>query len=171
MHRVVLLLLLALAACGGPAPGGHGIAARLECAPFARALSGIDIQGNAADWWWKAEGRYDRGTRPETGSVLVFSSSSLLPLGHVAVVSKVVSRDEVLVTQANWMRHRVTTDQLVRDVSPSGDWSRVRIWWPPSKTLGNSVYPVLGFIYSGRSVSHDRLVRAVPGAIRVASGE
>ena len=171
MHRVVWLLLAALAACGGPAPGGHGIAARLECAPFARALSGIDIRGNAADWWWKAAGRYDRGPTPEAGSVLVFASSSRIPLGHVAVVSKVVSRDEVLVTQANWLRHRVTTDQLVRDVSPFGDWSQVRVWWPPSQTLGSSVYPALGFIYSGQSISHDRLARAVPGAIRVASGE
>jgi hypothetical protein len=102
---------------------------------------------------------------------MVFAQSARLPQGHVAVVSQVMSRREVLVVQANWVHHVVTTDQLVRDVSPFGDWSEVRVWWPPSDVLGSTVYPVLGFIYPGYPTSHDYIVRGVPGAVRVAQHE
>jgi surface antigen len=168
---LALIGVLAVAACGG-APGHYsGQPASLECVPFARALSGISLRGDAADWWWRASGRYGRGMRPETGSVMVFAQTSRLPQGHVAVVSQVMSGREVLITQANWVHHVVTTDQLVRDVSPFGDWSQVRVWWPPSDALGSTVYPVLGFIYSGYPASHDSIVRAVQRAVRVALNE
>ena len=36
----------------------------VECAPFARALSGIHLSGAAADWWSQADGRYARGATP-----------------------------------------------------------------------------------------------------------
>ncbi len=166
-----LLLAAAVAACGGPPPSDMGQAAPLECVPFARALSGIHLNGDAPDWWWQAGGRYARGRVPEVGSVLAFAATQRLPHGHLSVVSRVMSQREILVTQANWVHHRVTTDQLVVDVSGYGDWSQVRVWWPASETLGNTVYPVLGFIYSGRATSHDRIVRAVPGAVRMAEEE
>lgn len=165
---VCLSLILALTACGGSAHRTAGIPAPLECVPFARALSGIDIRGNAADWWQRADGRYAKGVNPDVGAVMVFARTSRLPAGHVAVVSKVVSRREIMVTQANWVHHHVTTDQLVADISPYGDWSRVRVWWPPSNAMGASVYPVYGFIYSGYSSSHDHIARAVPRAVQVA---
>jgi hypothetical protein len=161
-----LLLTLALAACGSPSRDA-GPSVALECVPFARALSGIDLRGDAPDWWWRAGG-YNRGREPEVGSVMVFAQTAGLPRGHLSVVSQVRSRREILVTQANWVHHHVTTDQLVLDVSPYGDWSLVRVWWPPSDTLGSTTYPVLGFIYSGYSSSHDRIVRAVPDAVRTA---
>jgi surface antigen len=166
-----LLLALAVAACGGPPRRDTGMAAPLECVPFARALSGIQLKGDAADWWWRAGDRYARGREPEVGSVLVFPRSPRLPRGHLSVVSQVMSRREILVTQANWVRHHVTTDQLVVDVSPYGDWSTVRVWWPATGTLGTTAYPVLGFIYSGASTSHSRIVRAVPAAVRLALDE
>jgi hypothetical protein len=165
---VCLLPVLALMACGGPAHRSAGIPAPLECVPFARALSGIDIRGNAAEWWYRAGGRYEQGNQPEVGSVMVFARSSRLPQGHVAVVSKVLSGREIMVTQANWVRHHVTTDQIVADVSPYGDWSSVRVWWPPTSALGTTVYPVHGFIYSGYADSHDRIAGTVPHAIQVA---
>ncbi len=160
-----LLLALALAACGGVPERDVGPVVPLECVPFARALSGINLRGDAPDWWWRA-GR--RGRMPETGSVMVFAPTSALPRGHLAVVSRIRSPREVLVTQANWVHHHVTTDQLVLDVSPYGDWSLVRVWWPPTDALGGTIYPVLGFIYSGYPTNHDRIVRAVPAAVRVA---
>jgi surface antigen len=175
MHRVTTLiglpLVLSLAACGGAPYRQVGNPAPVECAPFARALSGIDVHGDAADWWWRAGGRYPRGNRPETGSVMVFAPSPRLPQGHVAVVSDIVSPREILVTQANWVHRVVTTDQMVRDVSYRGDWSQVRVWWPPGDALGATVYSVLGFIYSGYKTNHDDIVRAVPRAVRVALGE
>ena len=166
-----LLLAVLLSACGSPARRDLGQSVALECVPFARALSGIDLRGDAAEWWWQADGRYSRGRSPRPGSVIVFAQSSRLPRGHVSVVSRVISRREILVTHANWVHHHVTTDQLVVDDSPYGDWSRVRVWWPASNALGTTGYRVLGFIYSGNSTSHDRIVRAVPDAVRVALDE
>jgi surface antigen len=170
MRRFPLLLLLALSACGSP-QRDVGLSASLECVPFARALSGIRLSGDAPDWWAEAGGRYAQGRSPQVGSVMVFAATSRLPHGHLSVVSQVRSSREILVTQANWVHHRVTTDQLVLDVSPYGDWSLVRVWWPPSDALGVTTYPTLGFVYSGYTTSHDRIVRAVPGAVRVALDE
>ena len=166
----LLCLLLIVSACGSPRRdiGQH---APLECVPFARALSGVKLRGNAADWWWRANGRYARGNVPETGAVMVLSRTPRLPQGHLSVVSRVMSRREILVTQANWVHHYVTTDGLAVDVSPDGDWSAVRVWWPPADRLGATVYPVSGFIYPAAPLSHDRLVRSVPGAIRLAAAE
>ena len=162
------LLAVALSACGGPPGRDLGQRVTLDCVPFARALSGIDLRGDAADWWWRGGGRYARGGVPEVGSVMVFAQTARLPRGHLSVVSRVMSRREVLVTHANWVHHRVSTDQLVVDVSPYGDWSLVRVWWPESDGLGSTAYPVLGFIYSGYPTSHDRIVRTVPQAVRMA---
>jgi len=166
-----LLSLLALSACGGGAGRDIGQSASLECVPFARALSGINLRGDAVSWWWQAGSSYARGRVPQVGSVLVFAATPTLPHGHVSVVSQVRSRREILVTQANWVHHHVTTDQLVLDVSPYGDWSQVRVWWPPTDTLGSTTYPVLGFIYSGYPTSHDRIVQGVQGAVRLAADQ
>jgi surface antigen len=59
---------------------------------------------------------------------MVLSRSQRLPSGHVAVVSRVLSRRQIMVTQANWVHHRVTQDQPVTDMSDHGDWSVVRVW-------------------------------------------
>ena len=47
----------------------------LQCVPFARDNSGIAIVGNAVNWWGKAAGVYERGSRPEVGSVLNFRAT------------------------------------------------------------------------------------------------
>jgi len=162
--------VLWLSACGGPPSGDMGRFASLECVPFARALSGIQLRGDAYDWWWGAPGRYDQGRAPAVGAAMVFAPSRGLPRGHVSVVSRVVGPRQILVTHANWVHHRVTTDQLVVDDSPYGDWSVARVWWPPVGGLGSTDYPVLGFIYPGHAASHDALVSAVSDAIQVAQG-
>src|SRR5579863_1557304 len=175
LRPCVLLLLLALAACGSSGPEGNarlgdyvGGSVPVECAPFARALSGVRLWGEAADWWPEAAGRYERGETPSVGSVLVLYRSGRLPSGHVAVVSQVVGRREILVTQANWVRGRVSEDQPVIDVSEENDWSLVRVWWPPVGQMGISEYAAYGFIRSDRPASHDQLIAATPGAIRIA---
>ena len=179
MRRIPVLLagLLALAACAsreprpGAYPGGYvGGTVDAECVPFARVLSGIRLWGQAADWWAEADGRYVRQRSPEVGSVLVLRRSAGLPDGHVAVVSRVLSSRLVLVTQANWVRHRVTQDQPVIDVSAANDWSLVRVWWPPAGEMGVTEYPAYGFVLPPRPASHDQLLAATPRAIRSLTG-
>ena len=101
----------------------------LQCAPYAREVSGIDIRGNANTWWGQAAGRYDRGHAPRVGAVLAFAATAKMHYGHVAMVSSVVSDREVLLTHANWSR-RGGIERNVRaiDVSPNGDWSMVKVW-------------------------------------------
>ena len=109
VNLVLCVALLALTGCASTEPRSGGAATGnvpLECAPFARALSGIELRGAAADWWPQAEGRYHRAQTPALGSVLVFRRSARLPDGHVVVVSGVLSDREILVTHANWVRHQ-----------------------------------------------------------------
>jgi hypothetical protein len=57
----------------------------IQCVAFAKQDAGIVIAGNARDWWDNAAGTYQRGRRPEVGSVLSFMANGRMPLGHVAV--------------------------------------------------------------------------------------
>jgi surface antigen len=124
----------------------------LQCVPFARQVSGIEIFGNAKTWWNQAEGRYARGQKPEVGAVMAFKPTSSMPIGHVGTVSKIVSDREVQIDHANWSligghRGQIERGAKVLDVSDAGDWSKVRVWYAPNKDLGNSSYPLYGFIY------------------------
>jgi hypothetical protein len=79
-HGLLGLLLLLLSGCGGGPrlqPGGTlGQSFSLECAPYARAVTGIQLSGEAAWWWDEAAGRYyPRVQQPQPGSVLVFRRS------------------------------------------------------------------------------------------------
>ena len=129
-----------------------------QCVPFAREASGIQIFGDAWSWWDQADGRYRRGHSPREGAVIVFAKNGRLPLGHVAVVSRVVEDRVVMLTHANWSRQngeRGHTEQDVTlfDVSADNDWSEVKVWFRDNNGLGSSTYPVRGFIYgTGRPV-------------------
>ena len=57
----------------------------LECVPYARQMSGIQIYGNAWTWWEQASERYEEGSRPQVGAVLVFRPHGVMKLGHVVV--------------------------------------------------------------------------------------
>jgi hypothetical protein len=171
LFRLLPILCLPLAACGGG--GGNpridlGPRATVECAPFARALTGVSLTGDAADWWTEADGRYDRSHQPQVGSVLVLRRSGRLPHGHVSVVSRVVSRRQIMVTQANWVHDRITEDQPVIDVSDDNDWSIVRVWWPPTGAMGVTDYAAAGFIRPERPLTPDRIAANTPSAVRIA---
>lgn len=162
MRRVLaVLLLLQLASCGtSSGPGVRGYeGGNLSCVPYARARSGINLQGDAWQWWDAAAGRYDRSQRPREGSVIVLRRTSRLSSGHLAVVSRVVSAREIRVDHANWApggtvaRGQVARDQPVTDVSPGNDWSLVRVWYPPSGRLGSTQFPALGFIHPRTSMA------------------
>lgn len=120
-----------------------------QCAPFARSVSGIDIHGNAGTWWNQAAGRYARGHAPKRGAVLAFAATGRMRMGHVAMVTQVLSDREVLLTHANWSRRgQVETNVRAVDVSSAGDWSQVKVWYGSHGGLGTTAYPTHGFIYS-----------------------
>lgn len=119
----------------------------LQCVPFARDNSGIAIVGNAVNWWGKAAGVYERGSRPEVGSVLNFRATGRMYLGHVAVVSRVIDARNVQIDHANWSsRGAISRNISVIDVSPRNDWTAVRVALGQGAEFG-SVYPTYGFIY------------------------
>ena len=141
-----------------------------QCVTFARSVSGIEIRGNANTWWGQAEGRYERGHTPKAGSVLAFSPTSRMRVGHVAMVSKVVSDREVLLTHANWSRRgAIETNVRAIDVSDAGDWSMVKVWYGPQGDLGTSAYPTKGFIYSGHAPRGDMLDAPAPPSLQMVS--
>lgn len=148
LRAIAARFALVVACCLATAAPAEARSRYLQCVPFARAASGIEIHGNAWTWWSQAAGRYERGSEPQVGSVMSFRRTRSMPLGHVAMVSAVVSDREVLLTHANWSR-RGGIERNVRavDVSDAGDWSEVRVWFAPVGGLGSSVYPINGFIY------------------------
>jgi hypothetical protein len=117
---------------------------RVWCVPFARDMSGVDIRGNANTWWSQAAGEFDRTRKPQVGSVMAFAGTRGMPMGHVAVVSEVVSDREIKIDHANWHRNRISLGMSVIDVSDKNDWSRVKVETNPGAY--GSVYPVNGFI-------------------------
>ncbi len=123
----------------------------LQCVPFARAASGIELKGNAVNWWDAAAGVYARGQAPEPGSVLNFRANGHMHLGHVAVVKQVVGSREIIIDHANWAgpgasKGGVSRSVSVVDVSERNDWSAVRVALGHTGDYG-SVYPTYGFIY------------------------
>ncbi len=123
-----------------------------QCVPFARLISGIQIFGDARTWWNQALGHYDTGVSPKAGAVLCFKPTGKMTLGHVAVVSQVLTDRVIQITHANWSRiggtrGQIEKDVTVIDVSPSGDWSTVKVWYDPVRDLGTTAYPTYGFIY------------------------
>lgn len=119
----------------------------LQCVPYAREVSHIELTGNAFLWWAEAAGRYARGNTPAQGAVLNFRSIRRMPLGHVAVVTAVIDSRTILVTQANWIRGTITNDVTMQDVSPNNDWTDVQVELGDTKTWG-AAYPTYGFIYN-----------------------
>ncbi len=147
--------VLLLQACGSSrqatrrVPGEEG--SGWSCVPYARSRSGIQLSGDAWEWWGQAEGRYRRGRTPRDGAVLVLMRTSRLRQGHVSVVARQVSRREIRVDHANWGsgagKGRVARDQPVQDISPQNDWTLVRVWYPRINDFGQSSWPAFGFIY------------------------
>ncbi len=158
MRKKLLAAMLILSAPLSAAPSDHTKAApprvqrHWECVPIARALSGIQIFGDAHTWWRQAEGRFRRGNAPKRGAVLAFKPHGSMELGHVAAVSKIIDSRTILLTHSNWSLIGGRKGQIERnvkaiDVSSGNDWSRVRVWFAPLGDLGTTLWPTHGFIY------------------------
>lgn len=158
MKRAFLPILCALLLAVAAIP-----AQAIQCVPYAREVSGLNLKGNAWQWWHAAAGLYERGRSPRDGSVLVFSRQGSMRYGHVAVVTRVVSNRLVLVDHANWApagsegRGKVTQAVPVLDVSERNDWSQVRVWYRPADDYGSKVYRAEGFVHQpGQGASAPR---------------
>ncbi|HEY7901339.1 MAG TPA: CHAP domain-containing protein [Caulobacteraceae bacterium] len=165
---------LAIAAIIALSPGGAFANDYWQCVPFARLVSGIQIFGDARTWWSQAAGRYQRGFVPKAGAVLCFKPTGRMTLGHVAVVSQVLTDRVIQITHANWSmidgdRGHVERNVTVVDVSPAGDWSEVKVWNDPSRNLGATTYPTYGFIYQdGYATAEAKLAQAQNAAVTLA---
>ena len=134
----------------------------IQCVPYARRVSGIQLYGDAHTWWGQAAGHYARGMRPRVGAIMAFRPYGAMQLGHVAAISKVVDDRTVLLRHANWSPidgRRGQPEDNVRavDVSSAGDWSEVRVWYAPIGALGTTHWPVNGFIYNQKPRANERL--------------
>lgn len=164
LFRATFALLVALGLVSANAPAMAGV---LQCAPYARQLSGLQLFGRAADWWDQADGQYERSHQPRVGAVLAFASSRTMPAGHVAMVSRVVSDREVLLTHANWSyRGGIERDVRAVDVSPNNDWSDVKVWYGPIGNLGLRSNATRGFIYANAPAQKpvQMAMAEIPGA-------
>ena len=149
--------------------------ANLQCVPYARQLSGIQIYGDAHTWWKQAKGRYQRGDQPVEGAVMSLKSHGKMRLGHVAFVSRVIDERTILLDHANWSRINGRRGQIERDVkaidvSRNNDWSRVKIWYTPIGALGKTAYPINGFIYPDSNSVPNRAARQWVSAKPVRKG-
>jgi surface antigen len=151
------------------APGGAFADDYWQCVPFARLVSGIQIFGDAWTWWSQAAGKYETGFVPKAGAVLCFRPTGRMRLGHVAVVSQVLTDRVIQISQANWSlingtRGQVERNVTVVDVSANGDWSEVKVWNDPSHNLGTTVYPTYGFIYQDAATAASAKITAASDA-------
>ena len=122
----------------------------LQCVVYARERTGINIRGDAADWWDRAAGKYARGKDPVLGSILVLTGYAGPHRSHLAVVTAMVSDREIRIDHANWFDDgTILRNDPVIDVSPDNDWSEVRVYNPRTETLGARTYLVQGFIGPG----------------------
>lgn len=128
--------------------------ADLECVPFAREASGIDIRGNANRWWNLAEGKYSRSRRPQEGAVFVMRGYRTARRGHVAVVRQVLDPRTIVVDHANWGNDgRIYLSAPMRDESAKNDWTKVRVWYTPTNQWGRRLYRAKGFILPTTAVA------------------
>ncbi len=166
---LALLTLLALPATA-QAHLHHAGHAHLQCVAYARSASAVQLSGNARNWWDNAEGVYNRGHQPVAGAVLAFGASHAMPMGHVAVVSKVIDPRHILLNHANWSRPgMVEHDALAVDVSDAGDWSSVRVWYAPTKSLGQREASAHGFIYPANTDPATTPASIAPASTEVAA--
>jgi hypothetical protein len=132
----------------------------MECVPYARARSGVELFGDAGSWWARADGKYAKEQTPLLGSVMVLTGYAGPGRGHVGVVSDLVSSREIRLDHANWLGDgAIYLYDPVVDVSPDNRWTEVRVWNPRSRSWGTRTYLVEGFIGPAR-VSGDGRIAA-----------
>ena len=130
---------------------GHYSSDIVQCAIYARDVTGVRLYGDADSWWRGSSNLYNRGQKPRNGAILVLKKTSRMHGGHVAVVNEVLGPHMINVTHSNWgadskSRHIIYDAMRVKDVSANGDWTSVRFWNYEQNVFGFP-YAAYGFIY------------------------
>ena len=159
--RYGLAAIAAVTTVAVPTPAGA-----VECVQFvkdelAKSYPNRDfsaLHGNAADWYRNAKKAYGSsvvGALPSKGAVMVFAGSgdaASFPryasfasgsLGHVALVTKVVNGQNILVDHANWRQGLV--DRNVK-VTTGDNWVTASVFNLNTNAMGGNRYAVAGFI-------------------------
>jgi hypothetical protein len=84
---------------------------------------------------------------PKLVAYLAFLSDARMPLGHIAIVTRVINVREIEVDQANWgLPGTITRGVAVLDVSTNNDWTTVRVGLRERYHF-DAAYTTNGFIY------------------------
>ena len=125
------------AACARPRGGGGASPPRLRRPMRAVRAPGVRHRRSTATpgpGGTRPTAATSAGTRPASARSSPSPSSRGLPLGHVAVVSRIVEKRVLMLTHANWSRQNgerghAEQDVTLFDVSPDNDWSEVKVWY------------------------------------------
>jgi len=149
--------------------------AHLECVPYAREHSTVNLRGDAYTWWNKAEGVYARSGLPSLGAVMVLAGYAGRHRAHVAIVMRQISPREIRINHANWLDDgAIYVNDPVLDVSQANDWTEVKVWNIRSGTWGTKVYAVQGFIGPGPATPTPLVASAGPSdgiALQIAASD
>ena len=143
-------------------------ASAINCVAYVKAVTGFSLMGDAWQWWGAAEHVYERGYAPAPGAVMVFSRTARMHVGHVALVSRIVSNREILIDQANWHHGLVDRGVSVHDLSLANDWSSVEVEW--TKGVYGGPFPITGFVYAPGTPRQADRPHLVEAAYRVPQG-
>ena len=75
------------------------------------------------------------GNTPQVGAIMVWGKAGVFTNGHVAIVEKVISEDEVYTSESNYNGSEFVNKTRKKDNNGKGRW-------------GNGTCPFLGFIYN-----------------------
>lgn len=167
MRHILKIILIGccsflLVACASsfntPNASGRYASSPVQCVPYAREASGMNIRGDAWTWWEQANPpNYARGYTPMPGAVLVLARTQRMTHGHVAVVKRIINNREIAVSHSNWgsdrKNRRIIYDEVrVRDISPANDWTLVKFWNHGGNNFGFP-YAAKGFIYKSSQLA------------------
>lgn len=149
------LLAVFVAIMSQPAIAGLCDDGLCQCVDYAKENGWSDFSGLgfAYKWWFAATEKtssyyvpgYPVGNIPQIGAVLVLKPWSGNTAGHVAIVTKIVDDDEILVNHANWRNDEVIRiGDKVKDAS-GGKWKKILVQY--GADYGSTTYDTNGFIY------------------------
>ena len=88
----------------------------IQCVPYARQVSGIQIRGDAHTWWGQAEGRYAKGRLPRVG-LTAPAWKSAMPPGPGGAVRMIDWQQDAKFYQF-WIRAKENGSFEIPDVRP-----------------------------------------------------